>query len=326
MDKINIVTALNKKYLLYTGVMLFSLCINNKKPIRAFLLHSELDENDIQLLKHGMKNLDIEIVPLKVDSDMFDARLPRNQQWTIETYYRLMLLELLPSNVERLLYIDVDIIINKSIDEVYHIDFKDKEIIAAEDPCVQRNWNALGDKQREMFAPMFQQGYKYFNAGFMLLNIKELRKKYSFETYMQAIETWNYQMGAPDQDILNYVHWQNIGYIDSNKYDLFARIAHNEGLTYEQVKRDITIIHYAGEKPWNADNCHYDIEYLWWDYAKQTPFYLQLLEEFLHKSMFDSTMENYIKELMEQSAQTQQQLQESMALNQKFLSILQNGK
>ena len=173
---------------------------------------------------------------------------------------------------------------------------------------------------------MIEQGYRYFNAGFMLLNIEKMREKYSFDTYLDAIEEWNYQMDAPDQDILNYVHWQYVGYVDYGKYDLFARIAHNEGSTYNEVKQSVAIIHYAGTKPWDADNCHFDIEYLWWEYAKQTPFYVQLLEEFMHKTMFDTTVENYIMDIEAQAENIQVQLNESIALNQKMLGIIQANK
>ena len=322
----NVATALNKKYLLYTGVMLHSLCVNNKVPIRVFLLHSELEESDFQCLRDALKLFDIEIISLKVNAELFSERLPRNQQWSIETYYRLTLLELLPEYIERLLYIDVDIIINKSLQNVYSIEFEDSEIIATEDLSGRKTRDMFGAKQKEMFLAMFEQGYRYFNAGFMLLNIAKMRKKYSFATYIQAIEEWNYQMEAPDQDILNYVHWEYVGYVDCREYDLFARLAHGEGLTYEEVKQNISVVHYAGTKPWDADNCHFDIEQLWWDYAKQMPFYVQLLEDFLHKTMFDTTVENYIMNIEAHAVNIQKQLNESIELNRKMLEIIEGNK
>jgi len=324
--KMNIATALNKKYLLYTGVMLQSLCMNNKMPIRAFLLHSELEDSDIQVLEDALHEFDIEIVPLKVKKELFSDRLPRNVQWSIETYYRLALLELLPMDVERLRYIDVDIIINKSLEELYTVEFEGDEVIGAEDACGKKSFDELGVNQKIMFASMYEQGFRYFNAGFLLFNIEEMRKKYSFETYQNAIEEWEYKMEAPDQDILNYVHWEKVGYINPYEYNLFARVGHNEGMTYEQVKKDVRVIHYPGAKPWDAENCHYDIEKLWWDYAKETPFYMQLLEEFLHKTMTDIRVEKYIEELLEQVTELQGQLRDSMALNEKFLAIIQGMK
>lgn len=319
----NIATALNRKYLMYTGVMLHSLCQNNPVPVRAFLLHSELADPDILLLKDSLSAFNIEIVPLAVNPLLFSSRLPRNTQWSIETYYRLALMELLPEDVDRLLYLDVDMIVNQSLEEIYNIDFQDNEIIATIDSCGKKTWDKFGQKQKEMFEDLVNRGYQYFNAGFMLLNIQQMQKKYSFDTYLKAIEEWNYQMDAPDQDILNYVHALKVGYIDCWKYDLFARIAHGEGYTYDQVKANTAVIHYAGTKPWDADNCHFDIEQLWWDYARLTPFYSQLLEEFLHKTMFDSTLETYINGILKDANELQAQLNKSLELNQKLLSIIQ---
>ena len=326
MNRMNVVAALNKAYLLYTGIMLYSLCVNNRVAIRVFLLHSELEESDIKVLENALREFDIEIVPLKINEELFGEHLPKTEVWSMATYYRLTLLELLPEDVERLLYVDGDIIVNKSLEELYQVEFEGDEIIAAEDVCGKKSWDEFSDKQKEMFAPMIEAGYRYFNAGFMLLNIAEMRKKYSFDTYLRAMQEWEYQMFAADQDILNYVHWQKVGYIDCYEYDLFARIAHNEGITYEQVKEDARIIHYAGYKPWDADNCHFDIEQIWWDYAKQTPFYSKLLEDFLYEMMRNDNLEKYINSLLTQIEETQRQLQEVMTLNKKFISIIQGNR
>lgn len=318
----NIATALNKKYLLYTGVMLISLCENNKEHINAYLLNSELDDGDIARLENALANYDIEIISLKIDKEQFDARLPRNSQWSLETYYRLMLLDILPKDMERLLYLDVDLIVNKSLAELYNVDFEGDEIIAAEDICGMRTEESFGPKQKEMFAPMFEQGYRYFNAGVMLFNLDKMRKKHSFATYMAAVEEWNYQMEAPDQDILNYVHWNRVGYVDFATYDLFARIAHNQGYTYERVKSDVAIVHYAGYKPWDVENCHFPIEQLWWDYAKLAPFYYELLEELQCKLMMDGTLEQTIKNLMNENGELKSKVAQLLSINERLMALL----
>ena len=53
----NIATALNRKYLEYTVVMLCSLCENNNEHIDAYLLHSELTPQDIDLIKILYQNI-----------------------------------------------------------------------------------------------------------------------------------------------------------------------------------------------------------------------------------------------------------------------------
>ena len=129
----NIATALNRKYLEYTVVMLCSLYENNNEHIDAYLLHSELTTQDIDIIKNSLSKYDITIISVEINKSDFDDRLPRNTQWSIETYYRLMLMDILPESVDRLMYLDVDLIINGSIEEFYHIDFAGDDVIAADD-------------------------------------------------------------------------------------------------------------------------------------------------------------------------------------------------
>ena len=306
----NIATALNRKYIRYTAVMLASLCENNPVHIDAYLLNSELTSEDISDMARALAKYDISIIPVGIDRMRFSDKLPRSTQWSIETYFRLMLTDILPDSVERIFYLDGDLIINRSLEDFYSVDFAGDEIIAAEDSNGKRGYASFSQKQTEMLSDKMKQGYRYFNAGVMLMNIAELRKKHSFVSYMKMALEWDYKMTAPDQDILNYAHWDHVGYVGWREFDLFARIAHNDGLTYEQVKSDTAVVHYAGDKPWNGDNCHFDIEQLWWDYAKLTPYYNGLLEEFQQKMMMDTTVEKYILRILEEKQELYDKIQE----------------
>ena len=188
----NIATALNRKYLEYTAVMLCSLCENNHEHIDAYILHSELTDKDINTLKNSLSKYDITIIPLMINRSDFDTRLPRNSQWSIETYYRLMLMDILPDNIDRILYLDVDLIINGSVEEFYHVDFKGDEVIVADDSNDKRSRDTFGSKQAEMFKDMLDNGFRYFNADVMLFNVQEIRKTHNFNTYMKAVEEWDY--------------------------------------------------------------------------------------------------------------------------------------
>ena len=188
----NIATALNRKYLEYTAVMLCSLCENNHEHIDAYILHSELTDKDINTLKNSLSKYDITIIPLMINRSDFDTRLPRNSQWSIETYYRLMLMDILPDNIDRILYLDVDLIINGSVEEFYHVDFKGDEVIVADDSNGKRSRDTFGSKQAEMFKDMLDNGFRYFNADVMLFNVQEIRKTHNFNTYMKAVEEWDY--------------------------------------------------------------------------------------------------------------------------------------
>ena len=191
--------------------------------------------------------------------------------------------------------------------------FDDKGIIAADDKCGLNQPEGYGEKNKEMFSEAYLKGYRYFNAGMMLMNFEKIRKDYSFQTYVDAFKAWDYKMEAPDQDILNWVHWKKVGYVDCQKYNLFGRIAHNAGITYEEVKKAVAIIHYPGYKPWENGNVHYDIEKLWWEYAKKTPFYQELMEDFIKTAMEDMTLENTIQELIDKNEEQKELINQIMA-------------
>lgn len=290
----NIAIALNKKYVEYTAVMLLSLCMNNKKHhIDIYLLHSELEENDIEKLRNTIKEYDVTLIETKVEKAIFEEKCKSSEQWSIETYFRLLLLDILPETVERLLYLDVDMLIINDIFDMYNSEFNGNDIFVVKDMSGTLKNEFLSQKQQEMFAPMFAQGYSYFNAGLLLYNIKEMRKKYSTNTYFDAMQDWNYEMTAFDQDIMNYVHWKKVSYLDEKKYNVFAAVAHTTWLKdYAWVKENVSIIHYGGfMKPWHTKSFHNDIELIWWEYAKLTPFYNELLERFMILTMTDKTFE-----------------------------------
>ena len=341
----NIATALNRKYVKYAAVMLTSVCESNAEHVDAYLLHTELTDADIAALREALSAYDIRICPLKVEADRIDQRLPRSESWSVEMYFRLLLPELLPESVERILYLDVDMIVNRSVRALYETDFSatahqnntnggillknmplpaggEYEIIGALDSNGIFTEADYTEKQLTMLAPLFASGRYYFNSGMMLMNIAAIRKRCTFQTYLDAAKRWRYEMRAPDQDLLNDVHWERTGYVDWKLYDLFAGHAHTDGATYEEVKENAAIIHFSGNKPWNADFFHYDIQQLWWDYAKKTPFYHALLEELLHKMLFDPSLERSIEASVRKNNELQGLIDRLTEVNRKLMDAL----
>lgn len=322
--RMNVVTALNKDYVMYTGVMLCSLCVNNtEESIRVFVLHSELGEDDIESIQNTLMGFDVEIIPLRIEKEQFPEQICADAQWSIETCYRLAMLDKLPEDVERLLYLDVDIIVNQPLKELYDMDFEGNDIIAAEDS--HGRWAPMNQKQKEMFLTG-AGGYEYFNAGVMLMNMSQMRKKYTFQSYLDAMKEWNFEMFALDQDILNYVHRGCVKFVDWHRWDLFAVLAHKNGMTYEQVRKETAIIHYVGPKPWYGaifeGGSHFDIEQIWWNFAKKTPFYLEMLEVFQRQVVFDDEMEKYVEDLKTKLSETTQMLQKLLKINDDLVGMI----
>lgn len=277
----NIAISINKKYVNYAIVMLTSLCKNNDEHIDLYLLHSELDKKDFEQFENALTNFDIGVIPLKIDNSMLPPEAPATEQWSLEIYYRLFLTEILPDSVDRILYLDCDIIINKNIKDFYNSDFQNAHLIVCRDANNTRN--QFTETESEMFKNIYSNPNDYFNSGVLLMNIDTMRNdNICFHTYFEVMNKYGFDLKMPDQDLLNFVHAGKIKYEDYRKYNLFAIIASRTGVEYEWAAEHTAIIHFAEGKPWNiADHIHTPFENIWWDYAKMTPCYQDLLNNYL---------------------------------------------
>jgi len=306
-NTINIAIALNNQVIIPAYVMIHSLVINNtENPLCLYVLHSELTEENMNLLKKAMqldKNNNV-IHFIKIDASK-TIGLPYNEFWSLEMYYRLMLPEILGNDIERILYLDIDIIINKNIWNFYHLDFENHMLIATKDvefDSIIALDQPESRKRNAFFLELKKQGMTYFCSGVLLMNLKRLKSKYTFQHYIDIFQTIKDKIILPDQDLLNYVHFKNVKLVDEIKYGLFTQTAHKNGLTYDYVKNNVSILHFTGQaKPWTVNLIRYDIEKIWWEYAKTTPFYYNILEQVFYNMLDSSFTENKFNELIDEN-------------------------
>lgn len=190
MNTINIAIALNKAVLYPAYVMLRSLAKNHTTcQLHVYVLYHELNEENCNFLKdallRGMDNNQIFFISIdaKRTSD-----LPYNPPWSVEIYYRLMLPELLGDQIDRILYLDVDIIINKDITEFYFTDFEDKLMIVSKDMEFEQTLSTDTPESKprhEFFRELSKDGMTYFCSGVLLMNLSKLKEFYSFDKYKE---------------------------------------------------------------------------------------------------------------------------------------------
>ncbi|MBQ8591884.1 MAG: glycosyltransferase family 8 protein, partial [Lachnospiraceae bacterium] len=290
--------------------------------IHVYAMHMDLSESDRKALASLAQEYNNELHFLTINRADFSDALPTTESWPLEAYFRLQLTDLLPRHIDRILYLDVDMIILSSLSQLYHEDFEEKLFCVCKDMGVN---GKLNDIRNQLFEPLYNKGFIYFNSGIMLWNIASLRKQYNFRSYMELAASLNYQILAPDQDLLNYMHWNQVKYVDEYKYNLFARLAYNHGITQEDILTETHVIHYTGFKPWSGEYVHYDTEQLWWDYAKLTPFYHEFLEEFLASSLTSTEVQDTMEKLIEDKRNLKAELDKTVALCQKLYAMINTG-
>jgi hypothetical protein len=81
-------------------------------------------------------------------------------------------------------------------------------------------------------------------------------------------------------------------------YGINAPFHHDNGLSYEDFKSKYSIIFYPEDKPYHCSNVHYDLERIWWEYARMTPIIAEIKKTFLECSLSDTSLELYAMNLV----------------------------
>ena len=198
------------------------------------------------------------------------------------TYLRLMLHRLLP-DVDKILYIDVDVLIRGSLLPVWQTDLTGNVLAGVKGAVnLAEKWEWNSDR---IYWKMLEgQKGRYVNAGVTLLNLSEIRKRgLEAEWNELAKEKLYYQ----DQDILNITcrdailylppRYNRLAYMEEEDYNRFVEEKIFSAAECEEALQNPIIIHYAGDKPWKR----YDTNLgdVWWDYVNSQADLKDLFDE-----------------------------------------------
>ncbi len=213
-----------------------------------------------------------------------------------EAYYRLIVPWIL-TTYNKAIVMDCDIIVRKDPAELYLYDTGDRLVLGVCDIIYQGFLNgAVPDAYEYAVNELkLHDPFSYINTGVLLMNLQKWRDKYTKEQILQVATAKRYRI--QEQDVLNILFENEAGflniswnfYVPSNTQLMYAlSLAPDISLKqYNEAENDPYLVHYAGvPKPWNDPEASYaDI---WWNVARNTPFYEILLKRmvlyYIHKS------------------------------------------
>lgn len=174
-----------------------------------------------------------------------------NARLTYAAYLRLLIPDVLPQKLDKVIYMDCDIVVINPIYDLWNKDLTDYYLAALDD---YGQGGISGAKRLGI-----GEGYSYFNSGVMLINLKKLREMDFFEKVKEYVKTNRERIMMHDQDILN-------GLLYEKRMALEVRwnMMCNTGNT-----TDYAVIHYAGMKPWFIE-CPHPLKNIYYEYLKQT--------------------------------------------------------
>lgn len=195
-------------------------------------------------------------------------------RWHISTFSRLFLLHVLPEDMEKVIYIDCDMIIRHSLKSLWEMDMEGAWVMSVDDCRGARYRDDIG----------IAQGSIYTNNGLMVIDLKAWKENNVEPLFIDYIAKHNGDITYMDQGVLNGV-FQPLKKVKLLPIEYNAQTACYElgykGLEicrkpvwayskdeFEEGIKDPIIVHFtscftSGTRPWMMTNQHkYKKEFL----------------------------------------------------------------
>ena len=140
----DILVTLDRNYLRPLAVMLKSLAVHHRtRPIRVYILHRSLLPEDFVRLERAVGEPGLELADLPAGEAIL-ADAPTTDRYPLEIYDRIFAARYLPDDLERVLYLDPDLVVNGPLDDLWELDLEGNWYAAASHVAKGLEWvNAM---------------------------------------------------------------------------------------------------------------------------------------------------------------------------------------
>lgn len=256
-------------YSKYEGVAINSLFYNTKEAVTVHIIHDEtLSSTQKQKFNKLADRYEQKIKFWRLNGDEYASYEKIAKFYTIGTLFRLSVCDVLPESIDKVIFLDADIIVNIDIKSLWDMDISNYPLAAAKDFGVKElggdPWPCRVGKVRYE---------NYFNVGILILNLQYLRNNIALKDSCLEYIVDNPQSSFLDNDALNVFFSEKYLELDG-KYNLISKIIRKNNLPEQQC-----IIHFAGDYV-NVESPQ------WWDmlfikYWKESPWADEMADYFL---------------------------------------------
>lgn len=275
----HIVSSVDDAYAPQCAAMFSALAASHSGvEIAVTLLVGSLSPSSQRRLHRFLTNLGIRCHLQGVDEHLLEG-FPLSDHVTLATYYRLTMGDVLPGSIDRVLFLDADLLINGPLDQLWEADLDGRAIGAVVAP----------DGAEDVERLQMPAGTRYFNAGVMLVDMAAwravdvlARARFFLQEHGDRIRWW-------DQDVLNVLFQNNWQELSSHwnalpQHWLGMQVGRGmpEWRTSKvgDLEKEPAIVHFAGAgdfKPWKYSCGHpYADAYRW--HMRRTPWGRQPLD------------------------------------------------
>ncbi len=249
---IELLVTFDQRYIPPFRTMLRSLLCNDPEAdVRVWLLPSRIPKPELDALAEYCTALGVELEPIQVDLAIFkDA--PVMKRYPQEMYYRLLASRFLPESVERVLYLDSDILVLNPVRPLWELDLQGHVFAAASHSGVINMMNQVNRIRLNV-------DHDYYNSGVMLMDLVAARELVVPEEIFTAVREHGTELILPDQDVFNFLYGKQTLPLPDEvwNYDFryySAYLLRSEGrCNLDWVIENTVFLHFCGKrKPWQA--------------------------------------------------------------------------
>jgi lipopolysaccharide biosynthesis glycosyltransferase len=265
-NSIQTLLCINAAYAQHAAVCIVSLLENNPQShFELVVVSSQPLGAGEEKLKRTIARYDNASLEIKYFGASSGMNLPvGSRHYTIDNYTRIWVADFFPPEVERVLYLDGDMVVVGNIDELWNVDLGQAVVAAATIPGSTR-CAAYGIPER----------FGYFNSGVLVIDLTRWRRQQIFDVLRDYIANNADKLVDADQDALNACLFDKRRPVPFvwNVIVPFYFNYHPLGISkaeLRQVRRDARIIHFNGpSKPWSYQ-CNHPRKAEYWKYIKRT--------------------------------------------------------
>ena len=275
-----VVCAADDNYAMPLAVTMRSALENLKGNCKIFfyVIDGGISEiNKQKILKSLIsEKCDVEFIQISdsLVGDMLEVHKPMESQVvstkakyvSIASFYRLLIPQLLPEQLEKVIYLDCDLVVKGDLEQLWQIDIGENYVLAVHDTWIPSISSPTGKLNYQELG--LDPDSQYFNAGVLAINFKKWRDNdFSTKAIKYFREKLEY-IGWYDQGLLNallvgqwgqldprwnfnatsFYDYASAGYLSWKNSESFL----SEDI-YKKVVRDPYIVHFVSEKkPWTS--------------------------------------------------------------------------
>ena len=283
MTNICIATSSDDSYSQHLGTMLCSIFENKFDHTHIetiYVLDGGISMNNMNKLRKLARSYNFDIKFIRMNNDTYYKfnRCGLNDNFHC-AFFRISIPELVSPYLNKILYLDSDIIVRGDLTEFWNTNISKSYLAAIPDPYAairQKIYSWKGDD--------------YFNSGVMLINLKKWRNENISRKLHDFISKHNDDLVFLEQDGLNALLHENFVRIrpQYNCMSYFFNMKDTpnpfeQGEFYSALKKPM-IVHYTGDKPWIFHSRH-PLKKWYYKYLWKTPWRFYIPPDMRYKQL-----------------------------------------